>query len=77
MLKQEFGVIVNVWLPPQLTLTEPLGLIVPPLPAEAEIVQFEVTVSVALAEVVVAEHGVLTSTRNWSPLSPADVAGVV
>ncbi len=34
----EFGVIVKVWLPPSATFTAPLGLMLPPLPAEAVMV---------------------------------------
>jgi hypothetical protein len=36
--KPELGVIVNVWLAPELTVTEPVGEIVPPAPADAAIV---------------------------------------
>src|SRR5438552_2452218 len=39
MWKQEFAVMVKVWLPPCATLTEPLGLMVPPAPAEAVMVK--------------------------------------
>src|SRR5258705_8783475 len=37
--KQGLGVMVKAWLPPEGTTTAPLGLIVPPVPAEAVIVK--------------------------------------
>jgi hypothetical protein len=64
-------------LAPQLATTLPLGVIVPPVPADAEIVFGWLTDRLALFEMTWAEHEPLTMTLNCAPLSPTTVAGVV
>src|SRR5258706_15268278 len=68
MLKQVLGVIVNVWFAPCVTDTAPLGLIEPPAPAEAVIVNAPLGESFA--------HQVL-HLLELEPVLPSSVPGRV